>query len=321
LVVSVVIPAHNEPYYLAQTLASLRAQTHTSMEALIIDDASDPSLEGAVAAFGDDRFRYIRLDRNLERAGARNVGLHEARGDFFMPLDHDDLLDPDAVAVLVRMAIAADADVVFGRSDTIGADIIVPWRSDLPRHPESAAPIDWSDVFRFNWTFGNGLYANWIREAISFDPLVVPADDYKFAVEAALISHAVRVDHPLAAWRRHSRQTSASFDEQARLAAVKRAQDSVLKNYEVPRGARRRALGYQALYQEGYSAWRSRNWPRLLRCTFCSAWRDPVLLSNIMWWKALGSLVRQLAIGVSRFPRHDPITGTEGRDPEQNVCL
>jgi glycosyltransferase involved in cell wall biosynthesis len=96
--VSVVIPCHNSARYLEQTLASVHAQTHGAVETILVNDGTDDlrdlstlqKLSGAVD-------RYIELPHSGLPA-ARNAGVRIARGDYFVPLDADDLLSPTYIA-------------------------------------------------------------------------------------------------------------------------------------------------------------------------------------------------------------------------------
>ncbi|MFN4098217.1 MAG: glycosyltransferase [Pararhodobacter sp.] len=99
--ISVIVPVFNVADLIGEAIASLRAQSLTDFEALVIDDGStDGSGERAAEAFaGDPRFRLIRQD-NQGLSGARNTGLDRARGAFVAFLDSDDALAPGFLQTL-----------------------------------------------------------------------------------------------------------------------------------------------------------------------------------------------------------------------------
>jgi peptidoglycan/xylan/chitin deacetylase (PgdA/CDA1 family)/GT2 family glycosyltransferase/SAM-dependent methyltransferase len=106
--VSVVIPARNAGETLAETLASLRAQTLESWEALVVDDGStdDTAAVARDLAAADARIRVLE-GRGRGAGAARNVGVEAAGGELLLFLDADDLLAP---AHLERLAgVLADA--------------------------------------------------------------------------------------------------------------------------------------------------------------------------------------------------------------------
>ena len=93
--VSVIIPSYNREALLCETLDSLRAQTFSDWEAIIVDDNSkDGSLEVARRYSAlDGRFRaFSRQGEKLGACVCRNQGLSFATGDLIVFLDSDDLL-------------------------------------------------------------------------------------------------------------------------------------------------------------------------------------------------------------------------------------
>jgi glycosyltransferase involved in cell wall biosynthesis len=106
-IVSVLVPYHNAQYTLADTLKSIVHSTHADLDVIVIDDGS--SQPEAVIIFdqlaeayaGDPRFRFIHKP-NGGLSSARNAGLAAARGKYVLPLDADDLIEPDYIALGVE---------------------------------------------------------------------------------------------------------------------------------------------------------------------------------------------------------------------------
>lgn len=118
--VSVVIPAYNAAQFIAETLDSVRAQTYPSYEVVVVDDGSTDGTQAVV----EDYFARHGLpgrclgQANKKIAGARNVGMRAARGEFIALLDHDDLWRPNKLeSVLREFERHPDADLVCHAED------------------------------------------------------------------------------------------------------------------------------------------------------------------------------------------------------------
>lgn len=93
--VSIVMPSYNCARFIADSIKSVIAQTHTDWELIIVDDCSTDDTESIVASFCDDRIRYIRNEKNNGAAISRNRALREAKGRWIAFLDSDDLWLPE----------------------------------------------------------------------------------------------------------------------------------------------------------------------------------------------------------------------------------
>jgi hypothetical protein len=120
--ISVIVPCYQSEATVRETLQSVRRQSFSSWECIIVNDGSTdggPAIAAQYAA-GDRRFRV--LDReNGGLSAARNTGMAATRGDFLMFLDADDLLYPPALAAL-RSALKRDAPAAYCGCELIGRD-------------------------------------------------------------------------------------------------------------------------------------------------------------------------------------------------------
>lgn len=102
--VSVVIPCYNTPSFLGQAIDSVRAQTYPDIEIIVVDDGSnDPETIASLDRLGSDVLLIRQENRGLP--AARNVGFVAAKGDFILPLDADDWLEPTFVEKLVGLLV------------------------------------------------------------------------------------------------------------------------------------------------------------------------------------------------------------------------
>ena len=93
--VSVVVPVYNGEKYLEKALLSIKQQTFSDFECLVVDDGSrnETYVANVVNHLRDDRFRHFRKE-NGGVSTALNLGISEAKGEIFCWLSHDDLWKP-----------------------------------------------------------------------------------------------------------------------------------------------------------------------------------------------------------------------------------
>jgi glycosyltransferase involved in cell wall biosynthesis len=98
-VVSIVVPAYNAESTLTTSVNSLRAQSFSGIEVLIVDDAStdNTSVVAKELAALDPRIKVVRHSQNQGAYGARNTGLMNATGEYFTVHDADDWSHPQMV--------------------------------------------------------------------------------------------------------------------------------------------------------------------------------------------------------------------------------
>ena len=94
------------------------AQTYQNWELCLCDDGSDdPELTAAMAelAAADPRIKALALEQNGGISRATNRALEAATGEFVVLLDHDDLLDAEALA---EIAVGGDRHRAMSTSST-----------------------------------------------------------------------------------------------------------------------------------------------------------------------------------------------------------
>lgn len=101
--ISIVVPVYKAQDYLEECIESLRAQTYTNMEIILVDDGS-PDKSGELCdrlAEKDARIRVIH-QQNQGASAARNHGIQSARGELLLLVDADDTVFPEYVETLYR---------------------------------------------------------------------------------------------------------------------------------------------------------------------------------------------------------------------------
>lgn len=102
--ISVILPVYNTERFLAECIASLRAQTCTDFEVLAVDDASTDGSWGLLKAVAakDRRIRVFRHARNRGIAAALRTAKARLRGEFLARMDSDDVAHPRRLELQLR---------------------------------------------------------------------------------------------------------------------------------------------------------------------------------------------------------------------------
>lgn len=96
--VSVIIPVYNVEKYLESCLESIKSQTFTDYELILINDGSTDESVAIMRRYAktDARIRIISQS-NRGVSAARNLGLSVAEGEYVLFVDSDDTILPDAL--------------------------------------------------------------------------------------------------------------------------------------------------------------------------------------------------------------------------------
>lgn len=114
MMISIIVPVYNGERYLAECIDSVLGQTFADWELIIVDDGSTDG-SGAIAdryCRHDDRIRVIhRVNGGM--SVARNTGIESVSGEYVYFLDCDDILHPEALALLFDAIETNKADMAI----------------------------------------------------------------------------------------------------------------------------------------------------------------------------------------------------------------
>lgn len=91
--------------YLKNALDAAVSQTWANLEIIVSDNCSDDNTEELVMSYSDQRIKYIRQKENIGAANNFNFCLEQAKGDYFLLLHDDDLIDSDFIETCMGMVI------------------------------------------------------------------------------------------------------------------------------------------------------------------------------------------------------------------------
>lgn len=216
---TIVIPVHNGGAYLRAAVASVLGQRYPEFELLVLDNASTDGSREFVAGLTDPRVRLIPSESflSIEESWARITGV--PRREFMTVLGHDDLLDPNYLAVfdalIERHPEATLYQAHFRLVDSTGRFM----RGCRPM-PERESAAEYL-VERLHWrrdSFGTG----YMMRSADYDavggippfPRLLSADD---ALWLMLIARGYKATAPeeCFSYRVHRSSTSAAASREA----------------------------------------------------------------------------------------------------------
>lgn len=121
--ISVIVPCYNQKEYIKETIDSVKNQTYSNWECIIIDDGStDESVEVIESLISsDDRFVLLKLT-NGGVSRARNEGINISTGGYVLPLDGDDKINSRYLELAINYFIEnPDTDLVYCNAEFFGA--------------------------------------------------------------------------------------------------------------------------------------------------------------------------------------------------------
>lgn len=113
--VSVIVPVYNVEPYLEECVNSIRQQSYSNLEIILVDDGSPDRCGEMCDAFAakDSRIKVIHKE-NGGLGYARNSGLDAATGCYVSFIDSDDWIGPDRIRTMVDAAEHNAAQIVVG---------------------------------------------------------------------------------------------------------------------------------------------------------------------------------------------------------------
>lgn len=110
--ISIIVPVFNVESYLLKCIDSIKRQSYTHIEIILVDDGSEDasSIICDEQAEQDSRIRVFHKS-NGGLSDARNFGLGKARGDFAVFVDSDDYLGERHIENLFDALMSTKADI------------------------------------------------------------------------------------------------------------------------------------------------------------------------------------------------------------------
>ena len=121
--VSVIIPCYNQALYVAEAIESALSQTYPNIEIVVINDASNDDSSKVIKDYADKHQNIIFLDEKENKGvvKSRNLAISKCSGNYILPVDADDKIDPTFCEKAVKI-LDSDNEVriVYSRIQFFG---------------------------------------------------------------------------------------------------------------------------------------------------------------------------------------------------------
>ena len=110
--ISVIVPVYNVADYVEKCVKSIIKQTYNRIEIILVDDGStDGSGEICDRLVQSDDRIHVLHKMNGGLSDARNAGIEQAKGDYYVFIDSDDYVDGHMIEALYHALYVNRADI------------------------------------------------------------------------------------------------------------------------------------------------------------------------------------------------------------------
>ncbi len=115
--ISIIIPTYNRVDLLSETLDSVKAQTYSNWECIVVDDGSTDETSKVMESYlaTDNRFQYLHRPAHLPKGAnsCRNYGFEMSQGDYIQWFDSDDLMPPEKLSTQLQAIQDSEAPYTY----------------------------------------------------------------------------------------------------------------------------------------------------------------------------------------------------------------
>lgn len=103
--VSIIIPCYNQAEYVGESIESALKQTYENLEIVCINDGSTDNSSEVIKSYAEKYKNIVFLDEKTNRGVccARNMAIAASSGEYILPLDADDKIEPQYVEKAARV--------------------------------------------------------------------------------------------------------------------------------------------------------------------------------------------------------------------------
>ena len=191
--VSIIIANYNRANLIEETLYSIKNQSYTFFECIIIDDSSTDDSVNVIQNWiqGDDRFQFFSRPKS-KRKGAntcRNWGFMEkSKGDLIKFFDSDDIMLTDHIKISVEQIIERELDFVVVDCQNFDENGLRERPYETNKNYVKITPMEFAK-FQNAWITNDLMLKSKFAIQIEFNEFIRDiASEYQYAIKLILLT-------------------------------------------------------------------------------------------------------------------------------------
>ena len=262
--ISIIVPVFNNTKFIDECIRSLRNQTYSNLEVLLIDDGSDVNIGKLYDNYARGGVKVIHKP-NGGVSSARNLGIAQARGEFICFVDSDDYVAPRYIETLYSAIVKYKVEIAACAYSRVASDWI--YKEEQPSAIEDGkeyyilADNKWENIYDnchsaegFLW---NKIFSRRSIQGLLFNESLKMSEDMLFTFQAIeRVTDIVVVDIPLYYYRFNQESVTANINKEIyeqKIMVAKMINDIVKKNSDSKTALKYNHMIFDARFQ--YSKW------------------------------------------------------------------
>ncbi|GGI58040.1 glycosyltransferase family 2 protein [Winogradskyella haliclonae] len=236
--VSIIIPTYNRAHLITETLDSIKSQTHTYWECIIVDDNSTDNTKEVIENYSknDARFIYAKRPQHMPKGAnaCRNYGFQLSKGDFINWFDSDDIMHENKLSVQLKsLEFNTESPYSICQSNWFDKES----NKDLglrSRTIDSKNRLEDYCLYNIVWLTTAPLWRKGFLEKynLKFDEELHQSQEYDFHTKALYISDKYTiVKEPLLTLIKHNEAISNNIFQDFKIESNLKVKGNVTKDY------------------------------------------------------------------------------------------
>ena len=145
---TVIIPLYNKENYVESALKSILNQTFTDFEVIIVNDCSTDNSVSKIESYLSEKVTLIHHEKNKGLSATRNTGIQNAKAEFVIYLDADDLWKTTFLETIHRLIINFPEAKIYGTNyeEVYGNKVLKPFNNSDILAPNFEGIIDFFKI-------------------------------------------------------------------------------------------------------------------------------------------------------------------------------